>query len=156
MSYVNTNLMPGETVRARGTLHWWVFAWPLVGLVLLFVITNAVFWGITLFLVIVGAIQALVDMSSTELAVTNRRVIAKWGVLSLKTVEQELSKIESLSVERGVFGGIFDFGTIVLQGSGGTRTPIHKIARPLQFRKAALEAIEALRAPSIAAPPPQP
>ena len=77
-----------------------------------------------------------------ELAVTDRRVIAKWGLIRRQTIELLHSKVESLRVEQSILGRILNFGSIAVHGTGGATTPIPSIARPLEFRRQALIAIE--------------
>jgi hypothetical protein len=52
------------------------------------------------------------------------------------------SKVESFHVDQGIIGRIFNFGTVVINGTGGAKTPIPKISAPLIFRRQALMAIE--------------
>jgi uncharacterized membrane protein YdbT with pleckstrin-like domain len=75
---------------------------------------------------------------STELAVTSKRVIAKFGFIRRNTIELRNDKVESLHIDQGIIGRIFNFGSIVVTGSGGTHAPIPYIANPLKFRSAAL------------------
>jgi len=76
----------------------------------------------------------LIRYLTNELALTNRRVVAKVGWLSLKTVEIQLAKIESLRVDQSIFGRLFGYGTIVIVGTGGTSEPIPSIPNPVAFR----------------------
>jgi uncharacterized membrane protein YdbT with pleckstrin-like domain len=66
---------------------------------------------------------------------TDKRVIGKVGFLSRKSLEILLKKVEGLQVNQGLFGRIFDYGTIVVSGTGGSKTPFQGIAKPLYFRK---------------------
>lgn len=125
MSYVEDNLMTGEQVRHRTHLHWTVF-----------VSLKALF---TLF------ILPLVARATSEFAVTNRRVIIKVGLVSRRTVELNLEKVESIGVEQTVPGRILGYGTIVVVGTGGTKEPFRGISDPMGFRRAVNEATEALR-----------
>jgi|APDOM4702015191_1054821.scaffolds.fasta_scaffold24733_3 uncharacterized membrane protein YdbT with pleckstrin-like domain len=126
MGYVEDNLMAGEQVRHRTHLHWTVF-----------VSLKALF---TLF------ILPLVARATSEFAVTSRRVIIKVGLVSRRTVELNLEKVESIGVEQTILGRILSYGTIVVVGTGGTKEPFRGIADPMGFRKAVNEATEALRA----------
>ncbi len=125
MGYVEDNLMPGEQVTHRTRLHWTVF-----------VSLKALF---TLF------IAPLVARATSEFAVTNRRVIIKVGLVSRRTVELNLEKVESIGVEQTVLGRILGYGTLVVVGTGGTREPFLGIADPMAFRRAVNQATEALR-----------
>jgi len=100
--------------------------------------------GIAAALGVLVIVIALIRRSSTELAVTNRRVIAKFGWIARRTVEMNLAKIESVRVEQTVMGRLFGFGSIILTGTGATMDPIRFIADPIAFRQAIQAATDAL------------
>ncbi|WP_200883498.1 PH domain-containing protein [Aquabacterium sp. NJ1] len=83
--------------------------------------------------------MALIRYKKTELAFTNKRVIAKFGFISRHTVEIYLSKVESLQVSQGIFGRIFDFGTLIISGAGNPRAPIPGIDSPMLLRRLLME-----------------
>jgi hypothetical protein len=56
-----------------------------------------------------------------------------------------LEKVESIQVDQGVLGRLFDFGTITVSGTGGDRSPIRDVSKPLEFRKAFMTAVDANR-----------
>jgi uncharacterized membrane protein YdbT with pleckstrin-like domain len=102
-----------------------------------------VFLGIVTLVVGVGLVFLLVAWArvrSTELAITNRRVIAKFGFLKRHTVEINLDKVEALKVEQGLWGRFLNFGTIFISGAGSSVAPIPDIADPLVFRRKFMEA----------------
>ncbi|HET8541292.1 MAG TPA: PH domain-containing protein [Anaeromyxobacter sp.] len=125
MGYVEDTLMAGEQVTHRTRLHWTIFV-SLKALLTLFV-------------------APLVARATSEFAVTNRRVIIKVGLVSRRTIELNLEKVESIGVEQTVLGRILAYGTIVVVGTGGTKEPFRGIADPMGFRRAVNEATEALR-----------
>lgn len=132
MSYIDESLVPGETVLHRARVSWWSQA----GLVVLGVLLLVVVIGIFFILV------AWIRVHSTELAITNRRVIAKFGFIKRDTVEINLEKVEALRVEQGFWGRILNFGTILMTGTGGSIEPIPNIADPLVFRRKFMEATD--------------
>jgi uncharacterized membrane protein YdbT with pleckstrin-like domain len=87
-------------------------------------------------------LAAWIRVHSTELAITNRRVIAKFGFIKRDTVEINLEKVEALRVEQGFWGRILNFGTILMTGTGGSIEPIPNIADPLVFRRKFMEATD--------------
>ena len=130
MSYIDESLIAGESILHRARVSWW----SQFGLVVL---------GIVLFVVIVGIfflIAAWVRVRSTEIAITNRRVIAKFGFIKRDTVEINLDKVEALRVEQGFMGRMLNFGTIFISGAGTSVAPIRDIADPLVFRRKFMEA----------------
>jgi len=130
MSYIDDSLIEGEVLVHRARVSWW----SQFGLVLLGVLTLIAVVGL------VFLIWAWVRVRSTELAITSRRIIAKFGFVKRHTVEINLDKVESLKVEQGVWGRFLNFGTIFISGAGTSVAPIPNIADPLVFRRKFMEA----------------
>lgn len=80
-------------------------------------------------------LSAYLRYRSIELAVTNQRVIAKFGFIQRRTVELKLDKIESLQVEQSVLGRMLNFGDVRIAGAGSPQAPIPGITDPMQFKK---------------------
>jgi uncharacterized membrane protein YdbT with pleckstrin-like domain len=141
MEYVDQNLISGETVHYRTGLHWVVLVVPIAvgaffGLIALITILGAVGIGLSLLLVS-GLIVAsgFLRRSSSEFAVTNRRVILKAGLIRRRSLELLLNKIESIGVDQGLLGRMFGYGTIVVRGTGGTAEPFTNVRHALEFRR---------------------
>jgi uncharacterized membrane protein YdbT with pleckstrin-like domain len=148
MGYVSSNLMSNENVIYEAKIHWFIFVPSFVFCVLGIFLTikeaelgGSFGWFVILF-AIITLIRAIIMKVTTELAVTSKRVIVKIGLISRSTVELNHSKVESFNIEQSIFGRIFGFGTLVLNGTGGVRTPIPNIDAPLEFRKKAMESID--------------
>jgi hypothetical protein len=149
-SYVETIVGPGEQVVHVGRVSLWSIASSLIGGVLLILIgiglaiahpLGAVVSALGVLVIVV----ALVRRASTELAVTTHRVIAKFGFISRRTIEINLSKIESVRVEQSVAGRIFNYGSIIVTGTGSTMDPIPFIADPIRFRQAIQSATDTVQ-----------
>jgi len=166
MTYVESNLVPGETVIYQTRLHWIVMLGHLFvgclllglpGVLLLYyafsqhgmdINTLHLTEGGGVALLVCGAVVILTGMvrrSATEMAVTNRRVVIKTGLMSRKTIEMLLNKVESIEVSETTFGRMLGYGTIVVIGTGGTSDPFHRVADPLEFRSQVQQQIEKLR-----------
>ena len=130
MSYIDESLIEGESILHRGRVSWWSQFW----LILLGLVTLVAVIGIG-FLV-----WAWVRVRSTEIAITNRRVIAKFGFIKRHTVEINLEKVEALRVEQGFWGRLLNYGTIFISGAGTSVAPFPDIADPLVFRRKFMEA----------------
>lgn len=147
MSYLQKVLLPGETVVYETGLHWLVYGRT----ILLFVAALALAAGAAFvtpdkvnFLLIPAAVVALLGIlafivaavrrASTELGVTDQRVIFKTGIIARHTLEMNRSKVESVDVDQSVLGRIFGYGTVVLRGTGGSLEPMAAISNPLVFR----------------------
>jgi uncharacterized membrane protein YdbT with pleckstrin-like domain len=144
MSYVAKNLLNGETVAFSTQLHWKLFFAP--ALLAVFIFLPLTFFGLQsqskllalVPLLLIGAafVPSYLRRLTSEFVVTNKRVIMKVGVLSTRSYELLLSKVEGISVTQGVLGKIFDYGDIVVTGTGGMQEPFSDIQDPFAFRRA--------------------
>jgi uncharacterized membrane protein YdbT with pleckstrin-like domain len=91
---------------------------------------------------------AYMQRFSSEFAVTNKRIIMKVGVLTTRSYELLLSKIEGIVVTQPLLGKMLGYGSIVVTGSGGTQEPFANIQGPLEFRRA-VQAVTDLQIPRV-------
>jgi len=139
-SYIESTLIKGEQIVYTG--H--VSRWSLTHLILLGLLLLPLFGlGLVFWLV------AFIRYKSTEVAITNKRVIAKFGFISRRTIEMSLSKVESVQVDQGLVGRLFDFGTLVISGAGNPQAPIPGISDPMGFRRACMERLDQQPAPAV-------
>lgn len=123
-SYIEQNLGRDEQVIHRAKVSRWAELPKLIiGILLL------LFYGLGLLIIL----WAVIEVLTTELAFTNKRVIGKFGWIKRDTAELRLEKVESVNVEQGVLGRILNYGTIRVIGAG-SRTPIPLIHAPMSFR----------------------
>jgi len=159
VSYIDSTLMSGERVVARARLHWITYVSALIFFLvslLLFLAAVTVqprqsvaaltVAGLLTFTTASAAgLRALIAAKTSEFAVTNKRVLIKLGFIRRTSVEVLLSKVEAIKVEQSIAGRILDFGSIVITGTGGSRDPYHRIAAPLEFRRAVQEQVAAVQ-----------
>jgi uncharacterized membrane protein YdbT with pleckstrin-like domain len=148
MKYVEQVLQPGETVTYATSLHWLVYlrAILLMILAILSLIAGkavaeptaqialdiiALLLGL---LALVSGLDAVIRRSTTELAVTDRRVIYKTGIFQRHSMEMNRSKVETVGVDQSILGRILGYGTVMVRGTGGSFEPIRFIGDPLSFR----------------------
>lgn len=160
MSYARRNLIPGENIVYETRLHWIVLFWHTFlsilillapGIALIYYYhsgdDNRSYMWLGAILIAAGVIVILIGMirrNATEMAVTNKRVLIKVGILNRRTLEILLQKVESIEVEENFMGRILSFGTVVVRGTGGTPEPFPKIAHPLEFRRQVEQQINSL------------
>lgn len=136
-SYIENALIKDEKVIYTGNISVWSLA-PLIILGFLFLAA----WGFGLIFFVIAYIR----YKTTELAFTNKRVIAKVGIISRHTVELTISKVESIQVKQSVLGRIFNFGTLIISGAGNPQAPIVGISNPMAFRRAFMESQDSAEA----------
>ena len=129
-SYIDGALIKDEKVVYSGKIS----LWSLAPLIIIGVLLLAA-WGIGLIFFLV----AFIRYKTTELAITNKRVIAKFGFISRKTIELNINKVESIQVNQDILGRIFDYGSLIISGAGNPQAPISGISNPMNFRRAFME-----------------
>lgn len=152
MNYVHKVLLPGERVVYETGLHWLVYGRAILLAVLAVacaiaaallsqrttaatpVVIALALAALSALLAAFAFLAAAIRRASTELAVTDQRVLFKHGVFSRHTVEMNRSKVESVDVDQSLLGRIFGYGTVRLRGTGGTLEPMANVAHPLALR----------------------
>ena len=130
MGYIDESLIEGERVLHRARVSWWSQS----GLLFLGILTIVLVVGVFLL------VWAWIRVRSTEIAITNRRVIVKYGFVKRDTVEINLEKVEALKVEQSAMGRMLNYGTVFISGAGTSVAPIKDVADPLVFRRKFMEA----------------
>lgn len=148
MSYIERVLQPGEEIKYVSQLHWIVYL-PGISLVTIGLIgflfsllsfpgestlIAVVLTGTMCILGLASILQAWFKRWTTEIVVTNRRVIYKRGFIRRYTTEMNMDKVESVHVDQSFWGRILDYGTVIVRGTGTGIEPLHKIDSPLEFR----------------------
>lgn len=130
-SYVEGALVKDEKIVHLGHISLWSL-WHLIALGL--VLLPAFGLGL------IFLIMAYVRYKTTELAITTKRVIVKFGLIRRRTIEININKVESIQVDQEILGRIFNFGTLVISGAGNPQAPVAGISSPMDFRRAFIEA----------------
>jgi len=149
-SYVEKVLIEGENLNFRGHPSLWAYFGKMLFAALFVIggIVGAVMTGKTfmLGLCFVGALLLLVvyvNYKSVELAITNKRIIVKFGFIRRDTTEINLVKVESVQVEQALLGRLLNFGTVIVSAGGGPMASVPNIHAPLEFRKQFMMATDA-------------
>jgi len=154
LSYVEKHLIPGESVQYQTKLHWIVMLGQIAVAAFLAMLgftflaarltaaktahpSSAMYFAALICFLLAGTLFGIgvLKREATEMAVTNKRVIVKSGLVDRRTVELLLSRIESVAVEEPAMGRLLGYGTVIVRGTGGTPELFEKIYRPLQFRE---------------------
>lgn len=145
-SYTTATLQANERPLHHTTIHWMALMGSIFGAAFALIVIvpiamlaawKAYYWAWLLLLVPVGILlAAAVGVKTSELVITDRRVLIKVGFIRRHTFEMFISKIESVAVYQGMMGRIFNYGTVEIRGTGGSAESFATIAAPLQFRDA--------------------
>ncbi len=149
MSYISENIIPNENLVYLAKIHWIIYlpAFLLMLLGVVFIVASSddtyITGAVIIFVALIFFARALIYKMTTELGVTDKRVIAKIGLIRRDTIELNHSKVESYNINQSILGRILDYGTLIINGTGGGKTPIKNIDSPLEFRKKAIQEADA-------------
>ena len=142
MSYIESQLLPGEAIKYRGHLHRIIFVptffFAVLAVLALVIALQSGDWPVFYALAVpslIAYIWAQILYTTSEFAVTNKRVVIKVGWLHRRTVETMLSKVEGINVDQSVIGRLLGYGSIIITGTGGTQEPFRNIGAPFEFRR---------------------
>jgi membrane protein YdbS with pleckstrin-like domain len=150
MPYYTRVLQPDEKVLVVGQLHWSIYLRAVLVLLIAAALLVWSYWlpdplwqryvamagGVVAVLGILLLLATWIRRRATEIVVTDRRVIFKRGLLTRHTVEMNVSKIETVDVEQGLSGRIWDYGTLLIRGTGSGFEPLVGVGSPIQIRNA--------------------
>jgi len=164
MSYLSKMLLPDERVVYIATLHWIIFvpglcmtalggfagfySYDLVGFFMgpsMVPVFGRVVAGVAFVMALAGLgllIGALIRQSATELAITNRRLIAKYGFISRSTFEIMINRVTGANFDQTITGRLLGYGTILVHGAGGDISPFDVVSNPQLFQRALMDVLE--------------
>lgn len=135
---INRMLVSGEEIVLRAQLHNAIY-WKSVAILLV----SILFWvfiahPLGLLFFITGAFMlcaAIMTQHYLILVVTNKRVLARYGLLQMDVVDIRLSMIESIDLERMLPGHIFGYANVVVMGTGNRMIRVPYIGNAESFRR---------------------
>lgn len=166
--YLKTNLLDGEQIVHGARFHWlyivsafawlvmsaafsiWIYFYP-PGFLAHALSTNFVPTAGDLFRLdrILAALVFLIGLYryaammvfqyTTEMAVTNLRLVFKRGLIARSISSVNADRVEGADVWQGVLGRLLGYGRIAIRGTGVGDIILPPIDNPLAFRRAMLE-----------------
>lgn len=149
--YVESILNSQERVIAKAYISWWSQVIPIIlsivaAIILLVIFAVVAFvinenfilvgYGLAAFELFFVFARAYLVIKTTEIALTNQRIIVKKGFIQRDTKEVPLDRVESIELNQTVLGRIFNIGSISINGTGGMNSPMKCIGKPMDFKKA--------------------
>jgi uncharacterized membrane protein YdbT with pleckstrin-like domain len=153
MGFIEDNLLDNERVIHLAKFHWSMLVFPIIvggtpiflGLIVVLVsllsgdseqVASGVFLSFCCFVMgFIVALPSIVNYKTSQFAITNKRIIGKTGVLRRHSIELLLTKVESITTEQRIIERMLGSGSLVVSGSGGTKTKFPHIAEYVKLRK---------------------
>ena len=141
MSYIERSLAENEVLQYRARFHWLYYAaaWGalIVGIVIALLTLNADSIWIPPVAAIIGGVvflSIMVPIWTTEIGVTNQRVIYKRGLIQRDTNELQLRSIEEVRFIQDIWGRLLGYGKLEIHGTGDDAIYLPAVADPLALR----------------------
>lgn len=80
--------------------------------------------------------QMMIVKATTEIGVTDMRLVYKRGLVARSVGEINIDRIEGVNVIQGVLGRIFGYGRVIVRGMGIGEVVLPPIQQPIRFKKA--------------------
>lgn len=143
MSYITRHLLPGEEVLYDTRLSVWSFAqWWCIGTAALLGIFINHLAGVLIF--VAGTVIMLacwLEWSTSEIGVTNMRVVVKTGWISRKTTEISLARVEGVEIIQSLSQRLLGYGNVLVSGVGSHKARVKDVVDPMEFRREFLTAV---------------
>lgn len=79
--------------------------------------------------------QMMVVKATTEIAITNTRLVYKRGLVARQVGEMSIDRIEGVNVLQTILGRIFNYGRLAIRGMGIGEVILPPIEDPITFRQ---------------------
>ena len=80
--------------------------------------------------------QMMIVKATTEIGVTDIRLVYKRGLVARVVGEINIDRVEGVNVLQGVFGRIFGYGRVMVRGMGVGEVVLPPVEQPIRFKKA--------------------
>lgn len=133
---IGTALHEGETLKRVAKIHWGIF-WKGGAVFLLSLFLMATVFNLGAFFLLVSSVLIAFEYLTKHyllLALTDKRLIVRHGILNLETVQMHFNRIESVEVFRPPVGRILGYATVLVTGTGSRVTAVPFVADADMFR----------------------
>jgi uncharacterized membrane protein YdbT with pleckstrin-like domain len=142
MSYIERELTEGERMVLLGRVSWWTIVPRTVLVIAVLVVAAAaagmlsalgpLFWTIAVPLAILLWIllvaRQVFRVLTTEIAITDRRVMSKTGLFRTDVKVTPLDKVNNVNVHQSLFGNMLDYGDIEVTTATAEENDNHLIS----------------------------
>jgi hypothetical protein len=147
LSYIDDNLIEKECVIYRTKLHWATLLGPAVLIVLagLWIPSKGMSALVLLALGVMWGIFSSVSLQSSEIGVTDKRLLLRVGFPLKRTYDIPLEKILMVDIYQPSLGKFLNFGKIIMQSANGKRYAFRMIASPIELRDELTKQVNSIR-----------
>ena len=138
--------MEGEQVvyipQLHSSLYWGALSWAVFGIVIMVFPTDGTLFKIqlsaSLILILISVLKCIKMYGGRQYVLTNRRIIAKKGLVQRDSLELLLRKCEGVQIRQS------DYGTVIVT-TGEATNYFEYIKNPIAFSSAINQMIDSLK-----------
>ncbi|QIV94160.1 PH domain-containing protein [Allofrancisella frigidaquae] len=134
--YTKQHLEKHEILEYSAEVSNWLFLIPAT-MALFFIFAGTAepkTAGIMYFIALCYILYPYIIKTSTELAITNERIIGRVGFLHAKFLNLRFNQIESVKLSQSLFGKLLDYGDITIYSSNSTRYRFKFLSNPIALK----------------------
>lgn len=136
---IENRLVKGEHILAASRIHWGI-VWKPIALFFIGLIFGVVFaWELAAVIIAFSLLFIMTNLAKARIflaVVTNKRMMARYGLLMIDMVDIHFDKIESIELERMLPGYLLGYSNLVVMGTGNRLVVIPYVANGQDIRKA--------------------
>lgn len=136
--YARTLLRPDETMVEIAAIHPGIY-WKSIAVAVIAAFLLLKVFNLGVLLAVVAALMfgiAWMTRHYLMLALTDKRVLIRHGIVNLDVIQMQLSRVESVELARTIMGRLLGYATVMVTGTGSRVTAIPFIANAEAFRAA--------------------
>ena len=134
---IDSLLVAGEQVVVKADIHLGIY-WQSIAVFLIAILIGLVVWQLGVLLAITALAMfgySTIKKEILFLVVTNKRVLARYGILQVDVVDIRFSKIESIELKRMPTGYIMGYSDVVIMGTGQRYITIPYVGNGQEIRQ---------------------
>ena len=152
MPYPTKLLAEGEEIIKDTRLHWIALfkeilytAGLLIILIVLLAATNLAGWFylLLIFFWAAGSIRGITDWFTSNLVLTNRRVIFRMGLLSKKGYEIPVDRVQDVGFRQSAIQRMVGSGDLLVESGGDSTTALRNVPDAVEMKRLISDAREA-------------
>lgn len=134
--YIDQHLETDEIVEYRAKINGWIFLIPtIIALFFIFIGTsNPRAAGLMYFIASCWILYPCIINTSTELAITNKRLIGRTRFISSKFLRLNFEQVKTVKLSQSALGKALNYGSIIIYDGDYVRYKFRFISNPIAFK----------------------
>ena len=141
---IQDRLVKGEKLLAMSYVHLGIYWKPVVVIIMGLLVGLLLVWPLGIILIFAGVVLLIYNALKARIllfAVTNKRMLARYGLLMVDVVDIHFEKVESIELERMLPGYLMGYSNLIVHGTGNRLIVIPYVGNAAKLRRAYNESV---------------